>query len=105
MCAEAAIAVEQQEKDVGPLQLPVGEGWCDLTRRLANLLSVTAQLVVQLGSVAPAGDAAARGQHADGSPSAAVPTWETAEFPPAQAAAILPAVGAAQQVTAILSYH
>ncbi|CAM9674544.1 unnamed protein product [Lampetra fluviatilis] len=98
----ACSSSEQQEKDVGPLQPPVGEGWRDLTGCLAHLLSFAAQLVVQLGPVAPARDAASQGQQADGSLSAAVPAWETAEFPPTQAAATFPTTGAAQQVTAIL---
>ncbi|CAN0106212.1 unnamed protein product [Lampetra planeri] len=97
MCPEAAMPAEQQERDIGPLQPPVGEGWRNLTGRL-----VAAQLVVQLGSAAPARDFAVRGQQADGSPSATAPERETAEFQPAQAATILSAMGAAQQVTAIL---
>ncbi|CAM9380104.1 unnamed protein product [Lampetra planeri] len=43
MCPDVAIPAEQQEKDTGPLQPLVREGWCDLNGHLANLLSVAAQ--------------------------------------------------------------
>ncbi|CAM9509625.1 unnamed protein product [Lampetra planeri] len=59
MRPKAELPAEQQGRDVGPVQLPDGEGWRNLTGRLAGLLSVAAELVVQLGSAAPAVDAAA----------------------------------------------
>ncbi|CAM9590463.1 unnamed protein product [Lampetra planeri] len=44
MRPKAEMPVEQQERNVGPLQLPVGEGWGDLTGCLAGLLSVAVEL-------------------------------------------------------------
>ncbi|CAM9350421.1 unnamed protein product [Lampetra planeri] len=85
---EAEIAVEQQGRDGNPVLPPVVEGWHDLTGRLAGLLFLEAELVVQLRSATPARDASALGQWAGSSTIGAVPAWEMAELPPARVATI-----------------